>query len=52
MGAPDADRALYLAILRPAEGNMMVVVAYSNSLRKFDAGIADARDLAHRISYR
>ena len=43
--------ALYLAILRPTNGDDMLVVGYSNSPRKFDAGLSDARDLAHRISY-
>jgi hypothetical protein len=50
-GAPEADLALYLAILRPTIGDDMLVVGYSNSPRKFDDGLSDARGLAHRISY-
>jgi hypothetical protein len=51
VGAPEPDLALYLAILRPAHAAEMLVVGYSNSPRLFNAGLADARGLAHRIRY-
>jgi hypothetical protein len=46
-----ADRKLYLAIVKQTGGDRFVVVAYGNSPAMFDRGLADASSFARRIRF-
>jgi hypothetical protein len=48
-GAP--GRGLYLAVAKPASPGSYVVLAYGNSLPRFQVGLDDARSFAHRLRF-